>query len=179
MKIIYTEGDFLEGGYQVIAYAVNADNITKSTSQKHVRDVMPDAMIPYDGLYNDANAEPPHISDVIWTQTSGNRWIAHCIVFDETTGELNEDAMRKAMRSVGKKCVELEQNAISMDLFGCDDETNWNNVYPIIEEEIQEQVFVHVALNEDLLKVIDTLPGQTHNFPDPEQYIRFAKVDEA
>ena len=169
-RLIYTVGNFNESGQQVLAYEYNAENNPNTPLQKKIMKTMPEAKRVLDSLYPDEIAGEkvvlPVQGDVIWTETSGRKWIGHMLVYKNDEEHLNEDALRLCIRSVYKKAKELKQDTVSMPLICAqDNKMQWLRVYPIIEEEMKElKTIIWVPDKEYLADVMTLIPGQWRTF---------------
>jgi len=188
MKILYGEGDFLESRHQIIAYPASVSGENTMTLEKMVARRHPDVRQSVFNMFSEnENFEvvPPKMGDVIWTHTSGSKWIAHCIVFDENSN-LNEDALTLCMKSIGKKATELEQDQIGIPLRWFDDEKDqkrrWVRVYETIEDALSNeadeevlgkyQIFAYDPDSIYVRDIFESLPGGKRAFY-AEPKIRF------
>jgi len=178
MKILYGEGDFLEKGHQILAYPASVGSDSHLPIEKTVMKKNPDVR---QSLYNmfatneNYEVEPPKLGDVIWTQTSGSKWIAHCIVFEES-GFLNYDALELCLKSLKKKADELEQEQIGIPLRWFPDremKMNWLRTYEMIEDVMSEdddgvhghyQVFAYDPDSKFVRDLVESLPGDKRAF---------------
>lgn len=180
MKILYGEGDFLESRHQIIAYPASVGSERKLTLEKEVSQRHPDVRLCVSNMFatNDAYiVVPPKLGDVIWTQTSGSKWIAHCIVFDDR-GDLSEDALTLCMKSLKRKAADLNQDQIGIPLRWYDDvkaqKARWVRVYETIEDAMGDdedenilgkfQVFAYDPDSEYVRDIFESLPGQKRAF---------------
>jgi len=165
-SILYLEENLINAGSQIIIVDINEtfDIINKGETQVLIEDTFEEVKLllqkmytkQYMGVREFDGEELPLLGDVIWVETGGRKWIANCIV-RQKDGNLHEEAFRLCMRSVKKKCIELKQAAVAMTII---DKDNWNNIYPIIQEELRDTVvFVHISTNDKLMEVLDNLPG--------------------
>jgi hypothetical protein len=191
MKILYGEGDFLESRHQLIAYPASVGAERKLTLEKNVSLRHPDVRQCVLNMFaenDNYNVVPPQLGDVIWTQTSGSKWIAHCIVFDER-GNLREDALTLCMKSLKRKALELGQDQIGIPLRWYDDigsqKSRWVRIYETIEDAMSDeedenvlgkyQVFAYDPDSEYVRDVFESLPGQKRAFYSDVQ-IRFRNL---
>jgi hypothetical protein len=129
---------------------------------------------------------PPRLGDVVWTQTSGNKWIAHCIVFD-SNNEMRYDALELCMKSIKKKAVELGQDQMGIPLRWFPDKLmkmNWIRTYETIEDALSDeadedvvgkfQIFAYDTDSEYVRDVVENLPGKKRAFYSDVQ-IQFRK----
>lgn len=175
-KLIYTVGNFYDAGQQVMVYDHNAANIPHTVIQKKIARTFPEATTVLNNLYAPQQEEvvPPLQGDVIWTETSGRKWIGHMLIHKNDETALNEEAVRLCIRSVRKKAVELGQDSVSMPLICAqDNKMQWLRVYPIIEEEMQGiKTIVWVPDKEYLADVMTLVPGEWNAF-SRTPFIRF------
>ena len=82
MKILYTLGNFVYSGHQVLLYTINAKNESEEEYQQLADKCFAASFVPkndmfveIDGIDTEETAKPPAVSDVIWTHTSGNQYI--------------------------------------------------------------------------------------------------------
>lgn len=178
MKILYAEGNFLEKGHQILAYPASVGNDMLMDIEKDVIRAVPEVKQSIQNMFSvNPNYEviPPKLGDVVWTQTSGNKWYAHCIVYDENAN-FNYDAFELCMKSLKKKAVELGHEQIGMPLRWFDRKLtrmNWARTYPIIEEIFSEdddgihghcQAFVYDTDKTFVEDVVMDLPGSKRAF---------------
>lgn len=185
MKILYTLGNYIYSGHQVICYAINNKNECVEDFQKEAEKCFAASMQPKNLMFQDhtnlegMNAEPPMVGDVIWTHTSGNQYIAAGIWQESPTAPINFDALRFIMRSVKRKAEELEQLVVSMPLLTRNHDLDlWNFIYPIIEKEFEGtdiQVIVHIPTEEELLSLLDNMGGEFDELQHKPTEIRFAQ----
>ena len=184
MKILYTLGNFVYSGHQVLIYTINAKNESEEEYQQFADKCfaasfqpMRDMFIDIDGIDADESASPPTVSDVVWTHTSGNQYIGAGIWQKEVGGPIDFDALRLIIASARKKAEELDQLQISMPLLTRDHDLDlWNFIYPIIEEEfkgVDVQVIVHIPTEAELLAVIDNMGGEFNQLQMEQPTIRF------
>lgn len=177
-KLIYAVGNFNESGQQVIVFDYNAANKPSTPLQKKITKSMPEAKRVLDSLYvEDIDGQSPDLpaqGDVIWTETSGRKWVGHMLIYKHDEETLNEDALRLCIRSVYKKAKELKQDAVSMPLVCAhENKMQWLRVYPIIEEEMKElKTIVWVPDKEYLADIMTLIPGQWSKFSNTP-FIRF------
>lgn len=187
MKILYGEGDFLVSRHQLIAYPATVGSERVKKLEKEVNKQHPDVRASVEKMFAENEhfeVVPPRLGDVIWTQTSGNKWIAHMIVFNEM-GHLREDALEVCMRSIRKKAAELGQDQIGIPLRWFkerDMATKWVRVYEVIEDVMSDakdeevlgafQVFAYDPDSEFVRDVFESLPGGKRAFYS-EPVIRF------
>ena len=179
MKILYTLGNFVHAGHQVLFYAINAKNENTEDYQKLAEKTFAASFAPKNGIFNppkdiDVEVAPPETGDVIWTHTSGNQYIASGIWRDEPEGPIDFNALRLICKSVNNKAKELGQSYVSMPMI-VDDLSIWNFVYPIIEESFDEevQVVVHIPSETQILQVLDSIGGDINAFTSNQPTIRF------
>lgn len=185
MKILYTLGNYIYCGHQILCYMINNKNECVEDFQIETEGCFAASMEPKNLMFHDhtnlegMDAEPPIVGDVIWTHTSGNQYIAAGIWQESPTAPINFDALRLIMRSLQRKAIELEQLQISMPLLSRDHDLNlWNFIYPIIEEEFKDvdiQVIVHIPTEEELLALIDNMGGEFNKLQCKPPEIRFAQ----
>lgn len=187
MKILYGEGDFLESRHQVIAYPATVGGEATHPLETEVLRRHPDVRQSVNNMFaenENFDVVPPRLGDVIWTQTSGNKWIAHMIVFEED-GFLREDALELCAKSLKRKAAELDQDQIGIPLRWFEERdmsTKWVRAYETIEdamstnedEEVigQYQVFAYDPDSEYVRDVFESLPGGKRAFYS-EPIIRF------
>lgn len=180
MKILYTLGNFVYSGHQVLIYTINAKNESVEEYQQFADKCFAASLIPRNNMFKELNidpVEPPAISDVIWTHTSGNQYIGCGIWNDTPDGPIDFDALRLIIASARKKAEELDQLVISMPLITRDHDLDlWNFIYPIIEKEFEGvdiQIVVHIPTEEELLKVLDNMGGEFNALQMDQPEIRF------
>lgn len=182
MKILYTLGNFVHSGHQILFFAINANNENTEPYQKLAEKTFAASFAPKNGIFNPpedcGEVEPPHVGDVIWTNTSGNQHIAHGIWREEGNGPIDFNALRLVCKSIANKAKELDQKYISMPLL-TEDLSLWNFVYPIIEEAFGDvNVVVHIPLEDTLLSVLDSIGGEIGAFQADRPIIRFTQSPE-
>ena len=185
MKILYTLGNYIYSGHQVICYTINNKNECVEDFQEDTEKCFAASMEPKNHMFHGhpelegMNAEPPIVGDVIWTHTSGNQYIAAGIWQESPTLPINFDALRLIMRSVKRKAEELGQLVVSMPLLTRDHDLDlWNFIYPIIEDEFRDvdiQAIVHIPTEEELLAVLDNIGGEFDELTRKTTEIRFAQ----
>ena len=179
MKILYSEGDFLESRHQIIAYPASVGGDMKLDIEKDVTQRHPDVKQCVFNMFaenENYDVVPPLLGDVIWTHTSGNKWIAHMIIFDERNA-INYDALALCMKSIKKKAIELDQEQIGIPMRWFPDKImmmNWIRTYETIEDTLSEdgedavvgnfQVFAYDRDSEYVKRVVESLPGQKRAF---------------
>jgi len=179
MKILYTQGNFVHAGHQILFYTINSQNENVEDYQKLAEDTFAASFSPKNGLFNPpedvGEVELPAVGDVIWTHTSGNQYIASGIWREKPEGPIDFNALRLICKSVHKKAKELNQNYISMPLITSDLDI-WNFVYPIIEQSIPDvQVIVHIPTEDQLLDVLGHIVGEINAFQQERPTIRFTQ----
>ncbi len=113
---------------------------------------------------------PPKLGDVVWTQTSGNKYIGFCIVKRNKNAPINKKALRLCLYSAANKAKTLNNKYLGMDLFCCKDGKEWSNIVKIIENCLEDiQNIVCIPTNEKLVDVLEQLPG--HQFKKIEAKI--------
>lgn len=185
MKILYTLGNYIYSGHQVICYTINNKNESVEDFQKETEKCFAASLTPKNLMFKKhtnlegMDAEPPIVGDVIWTHTSGNQYIAAGIWQETPTTPINFDALRFIMRSVKHKAEDLGQLIVSMPLLTRDHDLNiWNFIYPIIEDEFRDadiQVIVHIPTEEELLALLDNIGGEFDELKHKPTEIRFAQ----
>jgi len=180
MKILYTLGNFVYSGHQVLIYTINAKNETTEEYQEFADKVFAASMAPKNNMFKEMNTdpvEPPRVSDVIWTHTSGNQYIGAGIWQETPNGPIDFDALRLVIASARNKAEELGQIVVSMPLITRDHDLDlWNFVYPIIEKEFEGadiQVVVHIPTETELLAVLDHMGGEFNQLQMEQPTIRF------
>ena len=174
MKILYAEGNFLEKGHQILAYPASVGNSMSMPIEKTVIKMVPEVKQSIKNMFSaneNYDVVPPALGDVIWTQTSGSKWYAHCIVYDDQ-GNFSYPAFELCLKSLKKKAKELKHDQIGFPLqwFPKDVmEMNWARAFPVIEEELGEeddegivgrcQAFVYDPDSKFLEKIVSSLPG--------------------
>jgi len=179
MKLLYTLGNFVHSGQQILLYTINAQNENTEDYQKLAESTFAASFSPKNGLFNPpkdvGEVVLPAVGDVIWTHTSGNQYIASGIWRETPDGPIDFNALRLICNSVQNKAKELRQKYVSMPLI-TEDLDIWNFVYPIIEAAMPEvQVIVHIPLEETLLAVLDHIGGEINSFQQNRPIIRFAQ----
>ena len=184
MKILYTLGNFVYSGHQVLIYTINAKNESEEEYQKFADKCFAASFSPMRNMFTnidaidaDEAASPPAASDVIWTHTSGNQYIGAGIWQETAGGPIDFDALRLIIASARKKAEELDQLVISMPLLTRDHDLDlWNFIYPIIEKEFEGvdiQVVVHIPTETELLAVLDNMGGEFNKLQMEQPKIRF------
>tara|TARA_R110000823_G_scaffold40754_15_gene107706 strand:+ start:687 stop:1235 length:549 start_codon:yes stop_codon:yes gene_type:complete len=167
MKILYTDMHVLDSGHQIKAYPATVGAEAKTNTEKDIESRVSDIQTSVKNMYSTwpdmEGVEPPALGDVIWTQTSGNVWYATCIIYDEN-GKLNWEAAILCIKSLGKKCVELDQQEVGMTLFGSEEREDlpqWDDMQDVIEHYLEEyaQVVAYVPDIVYLSDVVSSLPG--------------------
>ena len=79
MKILYTLGNFVYSGHQVLLYTINGENDPVEEYQKLTEKCFAASMTPKDNMFKKFDGvdpvQPPMVSDIIWVHTSGNQHI--------------------------------------------------------------------------------------------------------
>lgn len=179
MKILYGEGDFLESRHQLIAYPASVGGDATQPIETEVMRRQPDVRQSVFNMFaanEHYDVVPPRLGDVIWTQTSGNKWIAHCIVFDER-GDMNWEALELCMKSIKKKAIEIDQEQIGLPLRwfpNRDMRMLWHRTYEIIENVMSDpedgdvvgsyQIFAYDPDSKFVRDLVESLPGQKRAF---------------
>lgn len=178
MKILYTLGNFVHAGHQVLFYTINAKNENTESYQQLAEDTFAASFAPKNGIFNPPEdvspTNPPETGDVIWTHTSGNQYIA-CGIWRETPdGPIDFNALHLVCKSVYNKAKELNQQYVSMPMI-TEDLSLWNFIYPIIEESFNDdvQVIVHIPVEETLIKLLESIGGEINAFEGNRPAIRF------
>lgn len=182
MKILYTLGNFIYSGHQILLYTINEKNDPVEEYQKLTEKCFAASLTPKNQMFEKLDVdpvEPPRVSDIIWVHTSGNQYIG-CGVWQETPdAPINFDALKLIIASARKKAEELDQLVISMPLITRNNDLDlWNFIYPIIEKEFEGvdiQVIVHIPTEEELLQVLDNMGGEFNKLQMEQPQIRFAK----
>jgi len=178
MKILYTLGQFVYSGHQVLFYTINAENKNTEDYQKLAEDTFSASFAPKNGIFNPpegvSESVPPETGDVIWTHTSGNQHIASGIWRETAEGPIDFNALRLVCKSVSNKAKSLNQKFVSMPMI-TDDLSLWNFVYPIIEEAFDDsvQVVVHIPTEEQIIEVLESIGGEINAFEGNRPNIRF------
>lgn len=166
MKILYGEGNFLDKGHQILAYPASVGNEMNMGIEQQVAATVPEAKQSVHNMFAETDyytVVPPMLGDVIWTETSGRKWYAHCIVYDEN-GEFSYPAFELCVKSLKKKAIELQHDEIGIPLRWVDT-AKWQRICDILEDELTAfQVFAYDPENEVLLNVVDNLPGPKKAF---------------
>lgn len=179
MKILYGEGDFLGSGHQIMAYPATVAASSSLEVEANVMHTQPDVRESMHNMFSKNkhfDVPSPELGDVIWTQTSGNKWIASMLVFDQD-GHMHWDALEACLKSVKNKAIELDQEQISMPLRWYplrDMKMYWNRTYNIIEEVLSDpmdedivgrfQVFVYDQDSDFVRDMVESLPGRKEKF---------------
>lgn len=178
MKLLYTLGNFVHAGHQILFYTINAQNENTEEYQLLAEHTFAASFGPKNGLFNPPEGideiAPPDVGDVIWTNTSGNQYIASGIWRETADGPIDFNALRLICESVNRKAKELGQQYVSMPLI-TEDLSLWNFVYPIVEDAFDDdvQVIVHIPLEDTLLGVLDNIGGNINAFQQDRPLIRF------
>ena len=178
MKILYAEGDFLDKGHQILAYPAAVGDDMEMPIEKLVSSKVPDALQSVHNMFaknEQYDVVPPQLGDVIWTETSGRKWYAHCIVYD-ANGKFSHPAFELCMKSIGKKADMLKHTQIGMPLQWVTPKqlkTQWERMVDVIEDTLgndsdptvaDKQAFVYDPSNELVLSTLDSLPGGQRAF---------------
>ena len=97
MKILYTLGNFVYSGHQVLIYTINGENNPVEEYQQFAEKCFAASLQPKNDMFKELDAdpvEPPRVSDIIWTHTSGNQYIGSGIWQETPTSPVNFDALR-------------------------------------------------------------------------------------
>jgi len=188
MKILYTLGNFVFSGHQVLLYTINAKNKNVEDFQNEAENCFAASFAPKNQMFKPMDelegmdAEPPGVGDVIWTHTSGNQYIAAGIWQENPEAPVDFDALRMIAKSVCRKAKELNQLVVSIPLLTRNhDHQLWNFIYPIIEKEFagsDVQVVCHIPTENELLQVLDTIGGEFNEFTRKPPEIRFVQNKE-
>jgi len=179
MKILYGEGDFLESRHQIIAYPASTGGDARLGIETEVMKRHPDVRQSVFNMFAETDQYeviPPRLGDVIWTHTSGNKWIAHMIIFDDNN-YVNYDALVLCMKSIKKKAIELGQDQMGIPLRWYPDNVmmmNWIRTYETIEDTLSEegedavvgnfQIFAYDPDSKYVRRVVESLPGTKRAF---------------
>ena len=179
MKLLYTLGNFVHSGHQILFYTINSQNENTEDYQKLAEHTFAASFGPKNGIFNPpediGEVDPPEVGDVIWTNTSGNQYIASGIWRETPDGPIDFNALRLICKSVERKAKELSQRYVSMPLI-TEDLDIWNFVYPIIEEAMPNvQVIVHIPTEEQLLLALAQIGGEINSFQQNRPLIRFSQ----
>lgn len=181
MKILYTLGNFAHSGHQVMVYTINAENKSTEEYQIFADKCFAASMAPKNNMFKELDTdpvEPPRVSDVIWTHTSGNQYVGAGIWQEKPDGPIDFEALRLIIASARNKAEELGQLVVSMPLITRDHDLDlWNFVYPIIEKEFEGvdiQVVVHIPTETELLAVLDNMGGEFNELRMKPPEIRFS-----
>lgn len=185
MKILYTLGNFVYSGHQVLLYTINGENDPVEEYQKLTEKCFAASMTPKDNMFKKFDSvdpvQPPMVSDIIWVHTSGNQHIGVGVWQENPTSPVNFDALRLIVASARRKAEELEQLVISMPLITRNNDLDlWNFIYPIIEEEfkgVDIQVIVHIPTEEELVAVLKNMGGEFNELQMDPPKIRFVKSE--
>ena len=184
MKILYTLGNFVYSGHQVLLYTINAENNPVEEYQKLTEKCFAVSLTPKNDMFKKFDAdhvEPPRVSDIIWVHTSGNQHIGVGLWQETSTSPINFDALHLIIASARKKAEELDQLVISMPLITRDHDLDlWNFIYPIIEKEFEGvdiQVIVHIPTEKELLQVMDNIGGEFMPMSMRPPIIRFTQSE--
>lgn len=151
-KILYTQGNFTDGGDPIILNFININNIHTTEHQKTIAHAFPKQKEAMDQMFSySKNMEPMQVGDIIWTDTAQKKKIANIIL---DADNIDKNRFRNALLSIKKKCEELSFLTIGMHLLE-EPGDNWNALYPIIEDSMGDvQVIVYV---EDIEVLSNTL----------------------
>jgi hypothetical protein len=189
MKILYAEGNFLDKGHQILAYPAAIGDSMAMDIEKLVSSTVPEAVQSVHNMFAENEqytVVPPRLGDVIWTETSGSKWYAHCIVYDEL-GEFSHPAFELCVKSISKKADELQHAEIGMPLQWISPKklkTQWQRLVDVIEDTLgdetnstisNKQAYVYDPSTDLVLATLDGLPGGQRAFYSDIQ-IRFKKV---
>lgn len=180
MKILYTLGNFVHSGHQVLFYTINGKDESTEDYQKLADKTFAPSFEPKHGIFNPPPnidpVDPPMPGDIIWTHTSGNQYIGSGIWQLEPNGPIDFNALRLIARSVYNKASELDQQYVSMPLL-TNDLSIWNFVYPIIEGEFEDsvQAIVHIPDEKTMLALLDGIGGEINAFQANRPTIRFSQ----
>ena len=170
MKIIYTEADVTSSGAQLLICPASLDNLYSTTHERRFRRAFPEAAKVVGQMLTESNIVTkdmlPHISDVIWVETPGNKHLGFCLIRETRDDDINMNALKVALKSVNQKAIDLEQPVIGMDLFACETPKDWIEIVDVVEKSLPSvQAFVCMwsdipgEANKLLNEVIDSLPG--------------------
>lgn len=193
MKTLYTEKRVEDTGTQIVIRAVDVNNKMMTEERRSFESSFPEVASILGQMFtsivdeNLPEQEPLKLGDVIWVQNSANRYVANCIVFDEKFS-LSTDAVRAAAKNIDQKAKSLSQITIASGLFAAspmDGEDpvqarrRWNDVYKILEDEIEPQLVVCFPTHAELVDVLTNLPdAKRFNKIFHKPYIRFRNLQE-
>lgn len=166
-KCLYTEAVITQSGAQLIVNAINLDGKPFSENDKEFKRAFPEAWNALDQMLKpqvDDPATKVNVGDVIWIMTGGNKHIGFCIVKEHSDDTINKKAVGLCIKSAKNKARELNCEYVGMNLFASDTPNDWASIVGIIEHELEEiQGVVCIPTNDELIKVLETLPG-SRNF---------------
>jgi hypothetical protein len=179
MKLLYTLGNFVHAGHQILFYTINAQNENTEDYQKLAESTFAASFGPKNNMFDPPEGvdevEPPAVGDVIWTHTSGNQYIATGIWRETPGGPIDFNALRLICKSVHRKAKELGQKYVSIPLI-TEDLDIWNFIYPIIEQAFPDvQVIVHIPTEEQIIRVLEHIGGEINAFQQSRPIIRFTQ----
>lgn len=173
MKILYAEGNYLDAGHQILAFPAKIGDKLDMPIEQAIAHTVPEVKQSIENMYSENpqyEVVPPQLGDVVWTQTSGNKWYAHCIVYDDAE-KFSFAAFELCMKSIKKKAIEIEHDQIGMPLRWVAKDAlfnYWSEIYKIIEKELGDsdedvvhdkcQAFVYDNDNELLFDILALLP---------------------
>jgi hypothetical protein len=158
MKLLYLEQPINNSGEQIVMYDCQNDFQNPNDNQTLIEETFPSVTESIVGLIGsianpDIPGDPPEQGDVLWTHTPGNnRVIAHCMMYD-IHGKMDFGRLPKMFQSIDQKIEALGQDCFAMTLMGY----NWNEVWPILEENVKAQGVVYIPTNEQLVRVLEGL----------------------
>lgn len=161
MKALYTLGDVFSAPNQMICYPINDKNISKTADQKRAKRMYPADTDLVDKVFTQleqtaTTRQDPMVGDIVWTKSSGSKWIAHFI----TSGpdqKINKDALRVIIQSIKNKCKQFNILEVGFPIVGSIPEW-FGGVCEVVENTLGDvQPIVYCLTEEQMVEVLDTL----------------------
>lgn len=159
MKCFYTENEITETGSQIIVCDISDDGVATTPQQLAFKKAFPDAFQTFTHFFNSEKFDiVPRLGDVVWVHTSGNKHIGFCVI--RKGGVLMINALTAALKSIKNKADSLNLEYVGMGKFGFEKGIEWSNIVDHIENSLDNiQPIICIPTNEELIDVIDNLPG--------------------
>ncbi len=140
MKCIYMDSDVTKASAALLICSISLDNLYSTPHERHFRHCFPEAHKTVTQMLTESVIVTkdmlPVLGDVIWVTGPGGKTLGFCIVREKRDDDINKDAVRTVMECVNRKAVELEEQGVGMDLFGCGGGMSWARIVDIIEESL-------------------------------------------
>lgn len=178
MKILYTLGNATSSGCQILFYNTNLHIQDVEDYQINIKKCFPETTNIRNSFFEESPdnlAEKPNISDIIWTQTGGNKIIGHAFLHEYSNQDIDLVAFVKTLASLRNKCISLDQQTVAMPLLARNKNLDdWNKMYPIIEEMLHDiQVIVYIPDEDFLIEVLDDIGGNIIKHSKQDMIIKF------